>query len=168
MYVLSGVHEPCRRWGRSVQLLYKMLCQPLSNELHKMPIYGQTLSKRGRGAKWLTIHKNLPTNCAQCMCSTSIGYTNELGKRKAAVVSLLLMKRTRSTSLASLPQEATKNMEVYKISDSPKKRLQAKTTMDRLHKNFRGRLVAHEMNSIHFSHSTYKILHLLLQQPSSI
>ena len=50
----------------------------------------------------------------------------------------------------------------------PKKKLQAKTTTDRLHKNFRGRLVAHEMNSIHFSHFTYKILHLLLQQPSSI
>ena len=40
-------------------------------------------------------------------------------------------------------------------------------TTDRHHKNFQGRLVAHEMNSIHFSQSTYKILHLLLQQPSS-
>ena len=52
--------------------------------------------------------------------STSIVYTNALGKRKEAVVSLRPMKRTRSTSLASLPQWATKNMEVYKISGSPK------------------------------------------------
>ena len=42
----------------------------------------------------------------------SIVYTNELGKRKAAVVSLYSMKRTISTSLASLPQEATKDMGV--------------------------------------------------------
>ena len=46
----------------------------------------------------------------------------ELRKRKAAVVSLRPMKRTRSTSLASLPQEATKNMGVYKISGSPKRK----------------------------------------------
>ena len=48
----------------------------------------------------------------------------ELGKRKAAVVSLRPMKRTRSTSLASLPQEAKKNMgvTVYKISGSPKRK----------------------------------------------
>ena len=46
----------------------------------------------------------------------------ELGKRKTAVVSLRPMKRTRSTSLASLPQEATKNMGVYKISGSPKRK----------------------------------------------
>ena len=101
------VHEPRQRRGRSVQLLYKTLCQPLSNELHKMPIYGQTLSKQSRGAKWLMIHKikNLPTNRSQCTCSTStsIVYTNELGKKKAAVVSLCSMKRTISTSLASLP-----------------------------------------------------------------
>ena len=97
-----------------------MRCRPLSNELHKMTIYGQTLSKQGGGTKWVTIHKNLPTNCAQCTCSTSIVYTNELGKRKAAVVSLRPTKRTRSTPLTSLPQEATKNMEVYKISGSPK------------------------------------------------
>ena len=32
------------------------------------------------------------------------------------------MKRTRSTSLASLPQEATKNMGVYKICGSPKRK----------------------------------------------
>ena len=88
-----------------------------------MPIYGQTLSKEDGGAKWLTIHKNLLTNYAQCMCSTSIVNTNELGKRKAAVVSLCLMKRTRSTLLASLPQEATKNMGIYKISVSPKRKV---------------------------------------------
>ena len=35
----------------------------------KMLIYGQTLSKQDGGAKWLTIHKNLPRNRAQCMCS---------------------------------------------------------------------------------------------------
>ena len=52
--------------------------------------------------------------------STSVVYTNELGKRKAAVMSLRSMKRTRSTSLASLPQEVTKNIGVYKISGSPK------------------------------------------------
>ena len=46
----------------------------------------------------------------------------ELGKRKAAVVRLRPIKRTRSTSLASLPQEATKNMVVYKISGSPKRK----------------------------------------------
>ena len=94
------------------------------HELHKMPIYRQTLSKQGGGAKWLTIHTNLPTNSAQCTCSTSIVhvYTNELGKRKATVVSLRPTKRTRSTSLDSLPQEATKNMEVYKISGSPKRK----------------------------------------------
>ena len=49
-------------------LLYKMLCQPLCNELHKMPIYGQTLSKQGGGAKWLTIakicHQTAPNACA--------------------------------------------------------------------------------------------------------
>ena len=40
------------------------LCQM---NLHKMPIYRQTLSKQGGGAKWLTIHniKNLQTNRAQ-------------------------------------------------------------------------------------------------------
>ena len=95
--------------------IYITLCQPLSNKLHKMAIYGQTISKQARGAKWLTI--NLPTNRTQCMCSTSIVNTNELGKRKAAVVSLHSMKRTTSTSLA---QEATKNMGVYEISSSPK------------------------------------------------
>ena len=58
-----GAHEPRRRRGRSI---YKTLCQPLSKELHKMPIYGQTLSKQGGAAKWLTIHKNLPTNRVQC------------------------------------------------------------------------------------------------------
>ena len=47
----------------------------------------------------------------------------ELGKRKAAVVSLRPMKRTRSTSLASLPQEAMKNMGVYKICGSPKEKV---------------------------------------------
>ena len=46
----------------------------------------------------------------------------ELGKRKVAVVSLRPMKRARSTSLASLPQEATKNMGVCKISGSPKRK----------------------------------------------
>ena len=117
-----GAHEPRQRRGRSVQLLYKMLCQPLSNELHKMPIYGQTLSKQDGGAKWLMIHKNLPTNRAQSMWSTSIVNAKELGNRKAAVVSLYPMKRTRSTSLASLPQEAMKNMGVYKISGSPKRK----------------------------------------------
>ena len=40
----------------------------------------------------------------------------------AALVSLHPIKRTRSTSLASLPQEATKNMEVYKIIGSPKRK----------------------------------------------
>ena len=53
----SGVHEPRPRRGRSIQLVYKTLCQSLFNELHKMPIYGQTLSKQGGGTKWLTIHK---------------------------------------------------------------------------------------------------------------
>ena len=57
------------------------------------------------------------------------------------------MKRTISTSLASLPQEATKNMGIYKISGSPKRKATGQN-------NFRGRLVAHEMNSIYFSHST--------------
>ena len=147
-----------------------------------MPIYGQTLSKQGGGTKWLTIHKikNLPTNRTQCTCSIVV-YTNQLGKRKAAVASLCSMKRTTSlplevvkqamlisTSLASLPQEATKNMGIYKISGSPKRKATGQTTTNKFHKNFQGRLVAHEMNSIHFSHSTYKILHLLLQQPSSI
>ena len=102
--------------------LYKTLCQLLSNVLRKMPKYGQTLSKQDEGAKWLTIHKNLWTNRAQYMCSTSIVYTNELGKRKAAVVSLHPMKRPRSTSLASLPQETTKNIEVYKINGRPKRK----------------------------------------------
>ena len=51
--------------------------------------------------------------------STSIVYT---GKRKAAVASLCSIKRTTSTSLASLPQEATKNMGIYKISGSPKRK----------------------------------------------
>ena len=37
-------------------------------------------------------------------------------------MSLCPMKRTRSTWLASLPQEATKNMGVYKISGSPKRK----------------------------------------------
>ena len=50
--------------------------------------------------------------------STSVVYTNELGKRKAAVASLCSMKRITLTSLASLPQEATKNMGIYKISGS--------------------------------------------------
>ena len=72
---IPGAHEPRRRRGRSVQLLYKMLCQPLSNKLHKMPIYGQTLSKQGGGAKWLMIHKNFTTNRAQCTWSTSIVLT---------------------------------------------------------------------------------------------
>ena len=70
---IPGAHEPRRRRGRSVQLLYKTLCQPLSNELHKMPIYGQTLSKQGGGTKCdaqtFTMHKHLPTNYAQCMWS---------------------------------------------------------------------------------------------------
>ena len=48
---IPGAHETRRKRGRSVQLLYKTLCQPLSNKLHKMPIYGQTLSKQGGGAK---------------------------------------------------------------------------------------------------------------------
>ena len=43
----------------------------------------------------------------------------ELGRRKAAVVSLVPQKRTRSTSFASLPQEAMKNMGVYNICGSP-------------------------------------------------
>ena len=89
-------------------------------------------------------------------------------KRKAAVASLCSMKRTTSTSLASLPQEATKNMGIYKISGSSKRKATGQNNDDKLHKNVQGRLVAHEMNSIHFSHSTYKILHLLFQQPSSI
>ena len=46
----------------------------------------------------------------------------ELAKRKAAVVNLCPMKRTRSTTLASLPQEAMKNMGVYKICGSAKKK----------------------------------------------
>ena len=104
------------------------LCQ---TNCTKCPYMGKHC-KQGKGSKWLTIHKHLPTNHVQCMCSTSIVYTNELGKRKAAVVSLCPMKRT-------------KNMEVYKISgSSKKKRLQAKTMTDRLNKNFRGRLVAHK------------------------
>ena len=55
--------------GEGAYNCYIKRCQPLSNELHKMPIYGQTLSKQGGGAKWLTIHKNLPTNRAQCTWS---------------------------------------------------------------------------------------------------
>ena len=35
-------------------------------------------AKGSRGAKWLTIHKNLPANLAQCTCSTTIVYSNEL------------------------------------------------------------------------------------------
>ena len=50
----------------------------------------------------------------------------ELGKRKAAVVSLRPMKRTRSTSLASLhvhvPQEATKSMRVYEYVAAQKEK----------------------------------------------
>ena len=61
--------NPAEGGKRSVQLLYKRLCQPLSNKLHKMLIYGQTLSKQDGGAKRLMIHKNLPRNRAQCMCS---------------------------------------------------------------------------------------------------
>ena len=76
IYIISGAHEPHRRRGRSVQLLYKTMCQPLSNELHEMPIYGQTLNKQGGGTKWLTIHKNLPTNHAQCTWSTSVVLIN--------------------------------------------------------------------------------------------
>ena len=102
-----------------------MLCQPLSNELHRMPIYGQTLSKQGRGAKWLTIrdtqtftNKPRPTP----MESSNRNVVMELGKRKAAVVILRPMKRARSISLASLPQEATKSMRVYKICGSPKRK----------------------------------------------
>ena len=73
-FVTPGAHEPCRRRGGNVQLLYKTLCQPLSNKLHKMPIYGQTRRKQGGGAKWLTTHKikNLLTNRAQCTCSTIV------------------------------------------------------------------------------------------------
>ena len=44
----------------------------------------------------------------------------ELKKRKAGVVRLRPMKRTRSTLLASLPQEATRNMGEYQICGSQK------------------------------------------------
>ena len=115
--IIPGVHEPRWRQGRSVQLLYTVhvkhcvdLCPTNCTRSPYMGKQCQTLSKQSGGAKWLTIHKNLPTNRTQCTCSTTIVYTNELWKRKAAVVSLHPMKRTRSTSLASLPQETTKNM----------------------------------------------------------
>ena len=74
------------------------------------------------------------------MESSNRNVVMELGKRKAAVVSLRPMKRARSISLASLPQEATKSMEVYKIKSYRPKQL-----LRDFKKNFQGRLVADEM-----------------------
>ena len=158
----SGAHIPRWRQGRSVQLIYKMLCQPLSNKLHKMPIYGQTLSKQGGGTKWLTIQKNLPTNRTQCTCSTWVrkkkGSYSEPTSHEENHINIACFTTSRGNEEYG---------SIWNKWQPQKKKLQAKTTTDRLHKNFWGSLVAHEMNSIHFSHSAYKILHLLLQQPSS-
>ena len=137
-----------------------------------MPIYGQTLSKQGGGVKWLTIHKikNPPTNCAQCTCSIvlySVVYTNE----EKGSCSKPMFHEENHINIACFTTsrgKATKNMGIYKISGSSKRKATGQNNDDKLHKNIRRRLVAHEMNSIHFSHSTYKILHLLFQQPSSI
>ena len=83
-------------------MLYKTLCQPLSNELHKMPIYGQTLSKQGRGTdKLRPMHVEYSINVN----------TNGVRKEKGSCNEPTSHKKTRSTYVACFT--TSRGNEVY-------------------------------------------------------